>query len=500
MTLRLKLILLAIIEIVLTVTAAGYFGFYWSRNEIENLARELTKSKTQEAYTLVEQYYQNGSELTEELRNKIAGIRVAEDGYISLLDNSDGPDKGKLVLHPTDEGAILYNEEFSHIMRILDEIDGNGKAPGYGNFTRYRQQTDARGRQSEMKLGYFEYFAPWDLVILATGYERDIFASSETVRNATIKVIIFVSLAGTIIVFFTIRQMFKPVQILIDSTKEVARGNWDVSINYRSNDEIGRLSDSFNDMVKSLRDNAKIWHEFQVAKEMQISMLPESCPEIKGIDISARSIPAKQVGGDFYDFVELDSKKLGLVIGDVSGHGVSSAIVMSAAMSTVRFAAAEKVRTDKVLSLANSRLKKDIKKNMFVALFYGVIDLGNMNITYTNAGLPYPLLWRDGKLSKLPRNSSNPHYPLGIVEDCEYMENQHVLKHGDVLIFYSDGIIDAMDHNQEFYESERFMNSINRNIDLQPSGLMEKLIADMNEHIGNTDLYDDVTLVVVKIE
>ncbi|MCP4724936.1 MAG: SpoIIE family protein phosphatase [bacterium] len=500
MTLRLKLILITIIEIVLTVTVAGYLAYYESHNEIEGLARDLTKSKTQEAFTLIEQNYKNGNGLPDELRTRISGILVAEGGYISVISNETGPERGKLVIHPSNEGQLLYNEEFPHIMDILDRINLNGQENGFGEFTRYRQQTEAKGRQSEMKIGYYKYFAPLELVVLATGYEQDVFASSEVVKQSTINVIIVVSIVGTIVVFFTIRQMFRPIQILIDNTKEVARGNWEVSIDHSSNDEIGRLSGSFNEMVKSLRDNAKIWHEFQLAKEMQTGMLPESCPELPGLKISAESIPAKQVGGDFYDFIEPGQKKLGLVIGDVSGHGVSSAIVMSAALSIVRFAAEEKERTDRVMSIANSRLKKDIKKNMFVALFYGVIDLAEMKINYTNAGLPLPLLWRDGKIENLPRSKSKKQFPLGIVDDCEYMECQYSLQSGDVLIFYSDGIIEAMNDKQQFYEYSRFVSSVEKNIQLEPDDMMKELINDMNDYIGNFDLYDDVTLVIAKIE
>ncbi len=499
MTLRLKLILLTIIEIVLTVTVAGYFAFYESRKEIEDLARELTMSKTNEAYTLIEENHKNGNGLPDELKTSISAIRVAEGGYISVLSNASGPEKGKLVIHPSNEGLLLYNDEFPHIMDILDRIDLNGRENGFGGFTRYIQQTEAEGRQGEKKIGYYKYFAPLDLVVLATGYEQDIFSSSEVVKQTTINVIIVVSLVGIIVVFFTIRQMFKPIQILIDNTKEVARGNWDVSIDHKSDDEIGRLSGSFNEMVKSLRDNSKIWHEFQLAKEMQMGMLPETCPDVSGIRISAESIPAKQVGGDFYDFIEPGPGKLGIVIGDVSGHGVSSAIVMSAAMSTVRFAAEEKQKTDRVMSIANSRLKKDIKKNMFVAMFYGVIDLETMTLNYTNAGLPLPLLWRDGTVIDLPRSKSRKQFPLGIVNDCEYLECQYSLQPNDVLVFYSDGIIEAMNDQQQFYEYERFVSSVKKHIELTPDNMMKELINDMNDYIGGYELYDDVTLVIAKI-
>jgi len=500
MTLRLKLIFLAILEIILTVSIAGYFGYRESRSEIEKLAKDLTKSKTQEAFSLIDQYYKNGAEFSDELREKIASIQIANEGYIAVIDNMDGPQKGKLVIHPSNEGLLLYNDNFPHIVKILNEIDENGKLLGFGNFTHYRQQTIAKGRKGEMKIGYFKYFSPWNFVILATGYERDIFASRVIVRNSTIQVIILVSLIGILAVSITTRQMFKPVQRLTESTKEVAKGNWEISIDNNSNDEIGILSDSFNKMVKSLRENTRIWHEFKVAQEMQAKMLPDSCPKMVGIKISAKSIPAKQVGGDFYDFLTLKSQRLGIIIGDVSGHGISAAMVMAAAMSTIRFAAEANEQTDLVLQLANSRLKKDIQKNMFVALFYGIIDLRNRQIHYTNAGLPLPLLWRKGKVNLLPQTDESDRFPLGLVDRCIYKQLSFDLNPGDILIFYTDGIIETMNACQESYDFERFSASICQHIQLDPTDIIENLINDMTHHIGSIDLYDDVTLVVVKIE
>lgn len=501
MTLKVKLILLAVIEIVVTVAVAGYLGYQASQSEIKKLAKELIKSKTELAFALCEHHYKSGSAPSEVLKEEISRVQVAAHGYISVLNNSNGAQKGVLVVHPSDVGVSLYNDRFPHIKAILDEIDAQPDSVrhGYGNFTWYRQHTEARGRQGEAKIGYFKYFEPWGWVILATGYESDVYSSRDAVKRTAVQVVLLVIFVGVLAVYFLIGHMFKPVQRLTDSTKEVAQGNWDISIDYRANDEIGSLARSFDAMVQSLRENARIWHEFKVARDMQAQMLPKAFPEIAGIQMSAKSIPAREVGGDFYDFLTLNQSKLGVVIGDVSGHGISAAMVMTAAMSAIRFASEERERTDEVLNLANARLLKDTQKNMFVALFYGILDPGTRRLFYSNAGQPYPMLCRGGEVSFLPQSNQADRFPLGIVKSTLYEQMTFDLQSGDILVFYTDGIVDAMNADGEAYGFERLSASIRRHAHLAPRRLLDRLVEDMEAYCGRSNSDDDVTLVVVQV-
>lgn len=502
MSLKIKLILLATFEIIVTVTVAGYLGYQVSQNEIKKLAREVLKTKTELAFALAEHHYKTSTEPPGDLKKEIAQVQIAKDGYISVLDNSNGPRKGVLIVHPSNEGANLYNEDFPHIMKILDEIDAQPDSLkyGYGNYTSYRQHTEAKGRMGEKKIGYFKYFPPWHWVILTTGYESDVYSSRDQVKRTAVQVILLVIFVGVIVVYLTIRQMFKPVQRLTDSTKEVAQGNLDVSIEPNSNDEIGTLAKSFNAMMQSLRENARIWHEFNVARDMQAHMLPETYPEITGVQISAKSIPAKEVGGDFYDFLNLEDGKFGVVIGDVSGHGVSAAMVMTAAMSAVRFAAEEKNHTDEVLNMVNGRLNKDIQNNMFVALFYGIIDPKTYRFHYTNAGQTLPLLWRAGKVSFLPQAQKADRFPLGIVKSSTYEQLTLDLQTGDILVFYTDGIVDAMNGHYEAYGFDRLSDSIKLYANLTPTEMIDKLVTEMEQYCNCSNFDDDVTFVIVKIK
>ncbi|MFQ5603806.1 MAG: SpoIIE family protein phosphatase [bacterium] len=502
MTLKLKLIFIVTFTIIVTVAFAGYLGYRTSQNEIKKLAKELIKAKTEHAYSLCEHDYKSSPNPSQNLKQKIAEIQVSKDGYISVLGNTPAHEKGILIVHPSNVGTKLYYDiRFPHIKGIIDEIDAQDDSlkQGYGNFTYYRQQTEARGRQNEKKIGYFKYFKPWNWVILATGYEKDVYASRDEVKNTALKVVLLVIFVGILMVYFIIRQMFKPVQRLTESTREVARGNWDISIDYKSNDEIGILAQSFEQMVHSLRENARMWHEFNVAREMQSQMLPKTFPEIAGLQISAKSIPAKEVGGDFYDFLGIEDGKLGIVVGDVSGHGVSAAMVMTAAMSAVRFAAEEKGHTDDVLDMVNNRLSKDMQSHMFVALFYGIIDPRMYKLLYTNAGQTMPFIWRDGQVSFLPQAEKSDRFPLGIVRSTIYEQLSFDMQQGDILIFYTDGIVDAMNGHSATYGFERFAASISKHAGLSPTEMVEQLVADMQAYSEDNNFHDDVTLVIVKI-
>ncbi len=500
MSFRAKLILVSVLLIVLTVAMAGFLGYRESKSKIKQLARELLIAQTEQAFALCAHHNKTSSVPSEELMQEIAALQIAETGYMAVIKNADGPDKGILIIHPEEIGTNLYNNNFKHIKKVIDDIDKAGQQNGFSGYTFYRQGTKTLGRLGDKKIGYYKYFAPWKWVILATGYEDDVFSSRDQLRATLFQIVILVMLVGVIIVFGVIRVMFKPVQRLTEITKEVARGNWNVSINYQSNDEIGALSQAFDRMVKSLRENASLWHEFNVARDMQAQMLPASSPKVDGLSIKARSIPAKEVGGDFYDFLALEDGRFGVVIGDVSGHGLSAAMVMTAAMGTVRFAAEGKTQTNEVLNMVSARLNKDTQSNMFVALFYGIFDPKTKQLHYTNAGQTMPYLHRNGKTEFLPQAENSDRFPLGIVPTTIYEQLTIDLHSGDRLVFYTDGIVDAMNGNFESYGFDRFSESIRRNSDCTPADAIERLVAGMKLYSGDANFHDDVTLVIVEIE
>jgi len=498
MTLRAKLVLVALLAIVTTVSIVGALAFRESKRELEALARELLRAKTENAFELCERYQHFYGQPTEELKHDIARMRIAADGYLSVLDNAPGK-QGVLVVHPVDVGKNLYNDEFPHIKAIIDRINSMGEPQGYAGFTEYAQRTEARGRAGERKIGFYMYYKPWQWVLLATSYESDIFGGSATVKEHTVEVVVVVSLLATLFIVLSIRKMFAPLRQFIQTIRDVATGNLDASIVIETNDEIGELGRSFNHMLRSIKQNTRLWQELEIARTMQIQMLPATAPAIPGLELEARSLPATEVGGDFYDFLPSCEGRHGLIIGDISGKGLSGAMVMSAAMSSIRFAAEGTCHTAEILTRANERLSKDLKSNMFVAACLAMVDPERRQLSYTNAGQPWPLLGRDGRVDFLPHDKVGDRFPLGIRAAADYRQLEFGLQTGDVLVFYTDGIVDMMNGRAEPYGFDRLREVLQRHLSRPLNEMIAAVMADAEQYVGGGHAQDDVTLLLVKM-
>ncbi|MGH7494479.1 MAG: ATP-binding SpoIIE family protein phosphatase [bacterium] len=501
MTLRAKLVLTVLLEIALTITIVGLWAYQGSKNEIERLARDLLVARTEYAYAICERYNLHFGGPTPELKEEFQAVRIANGGYIVALDNSPSAAKGTLIIHPTDEGNNLNNERFPHIQAVFKDVDRHGQLDRYAAFITYRQETEARGRQGELKIAYYMYYKPWHWILLSSAYERDLFQSSDVVLYRTIEAVSAMTIVGLIIMTLSVRRILAPLKQLIRVTQEVAAGKLDATFVSDSKDEIGDLARSFNTMLRSLQHNLRITQEFDIARRMQMDMLPPAPPDLPGLKIAARSIPATEVGGDFYDFIPLADDKIAIIVGDVSGKGVSGAMVMSAALSALRHAAEERRQPEEILQSANHRLVRDLNRNMFVAVFCGIIDLAHGRLAYANAGQTMPLLYRNGEASYLPLPPAGDLLPIGIQAQICYGHHQIELQAGDLLVFYTDGIVDMMNDAHEPYSFERFRTAIQKHAPrLDLPEILNLLVAEAETFAGSKNRLDDLTLVAAKFE
>lgn len=499
MTLRAKLVLMGLLEIVLTISIVGVIIYHESRKEIESLALDLLQARTDFAYALCERYDELYHQPTPELKDEIRRVRIATDGYISVLQNEPADKKGELVIHPINEGRNLNIPEFPHIQEIIRNVDASGPQDGYSGYKNFVQQTEARGRQGEQKIGYYKYYKPWGWILLSTAYESDIFHHAEAVKERTIIAVVFVGILGIFLVTLSIRRMFGPLQQLTELTHKVAQGNLDASIVVESTDEIGTLARSFNMMLRSLKQNLRISQEFDIARRMQAEMLPKAAPQISGLRIESLSLPATEVGGDFYDFLPLAGNRLGIVIGDVSGKGVSGAMVMAGALSAIRFAAEERQTTNEILERSNRRLVNDIQVNMFVAVFCGIFDLNKNILYYSNAGQTMPMLYRRGEVDFLPQSENGDRFPLGIRPHVKFEQMQIGLQPDDLLVFYTDGIVDMVNGAVEPFGFERLQQSIKQHAHAALNQLPQRLVSAAEAYTGTREHIDDLTLMVVRV-
>lgn len=249
-------------------------------------------------------------------------------------------------------------------------------------------------------------------------------------------------------------------------------------------------------------EKGRMEEELKIAHDLQVSMLPENSPHMENLQVAARSISAREIGGDFYDFIEMESvdgnRQLGIIVADVSGKAVSGALVMSASRSVFRFLADENLNVQDTMRVANARLKKDIRKGMFVALLYGVVDPAKKTLALCSAGQTQPILIPNEGTPILIETEGD-RFPLGIVETCDYQETTIKLGQGDTLIFYTDGIVEAMNEQEVMYGFDRFQRVLQEGRRLTADRLLEHIIADVSDFVGDVEQHDDITVVVIRV-
>ncbi len=237
--------------------------------------------------------------------------------------------------------------------------------------------------------------------------------------------------------------------------------------------------------------------ELRIASDIQRSFLPEHIPPIAGFDIAATSIPAMEVGGDFYDFIPGDGS-LGMVIADVSGKSIPAALFMALSRTIVRANATHHEKGTDVLADANDMISADSRSGMFVTLFYGVLDDQNCSLVYANAGHPPPILLHAGSDEFIDLEVTG--IALGAMGGLEYDERRVDLSPGDVLVLYTDGVTEAINSNVEQYGSKRLCSVIRRSHGLSAQVILDKILEDITSFSGDQAQFDDITMVVVKVK
>jgi len=237
--------------------------------------------------------------------------------------------------------------------------------------------------------------------------------------------------------------------------------------------------------------------ELRIASDIQRSFLPEHIPPLAGFDMAAISIPAMEVGGDFYDFIPGDGS-IGMVIADVSGKSIPAALFMALSRTIVRANATHHERGTDVLQDANDMISADSRSGMFVTLFYGVLDQSSCNLVYANAGHPPPILLREGSNEII--NLDVTGIALGAISGVEYEERKEALYPGDLVILYTDGVTEAINSNMEQYGLKRLCLIAQRYRHLSAQGIIEKILEDITHFSGEQAQFDDITMIIAKAE
>ena len=248
-------------------------------------------------------------------------------------------------------------------------------------------------------------------------------------------------------------------------------------------------------LLKEEQELIKVQQELRLAYEIQTNLLPETSPQIDGYEIFGTSIPAKEVGGDYFDFIPLENNKLAFCLGDISGKGMPAALLMSNLQASVRGQTLARSNVKNCMEKINSMLFHNTPPEKFSTFFYGVLDSKNHKITYSNAGHNYPFLFsKDGNIKQLEEGD----IVLGCIESFQFSENVISLEPEELLLIYSDGITEAINENEEELGEEAMTNIIIKNPDLSLEEMSEKILEKVKLHSGNNLQYDDMTLVLIK--
>lgn len=323
----------------------------------------------------------------------------------------------------------------------------------------------------------------------------------------TFLVILLVSIC--FIIFFS-RSLTAPIEQLKSEIACIGRGELDYQSDVHSGDEIEALARTFESMTQELKehvaslgkisaDKERIATELNVATQIQTAMLPcifPAYPNRTDFDIYARMIPAKEVGGDFYDFFLIDEKTLGVVIADVSGKGVPAALFMVIAKTLIKNQTQQGKSPADVFRDVNNQLCENNEAAMFVTAFLAVLDLQTGEMRYVNAGHNPPLIrHREEPFQWI---QTKPSLVLAGLENVSYRENRIQMNPGDLLFLYTDGVTEAMDNEKQQYTGKRLIHLLNEWRDSGPETLSTELLKSVHQFTAGAEQSDDITILALE--
>lgn len=334
----------------------------------------------------------------------------------------------------------------------------------------------------------------------------------DVIKTAYIKVGIisgFAVLFGIIGAFILGITITRPIGKLAEGARIVGTGNLDHKINVKSSNELGELANIFNVMTVNLKKAQEVMikqqrleRELEVAREIQISLIPKDIAKIPGYEVNAFYKSAKEVGGDYYDILPLNKERFGIVMGDVSGKGVPAALIMTMARSMLHSVALKNFNeiSSETLKELNSIIYKDIKEDMFLTIFYGLLDINRNIIDISSAGHNDTIVFRKKSVGIEPYNPKG--FPIGTDPGPRFdkiiKHEEILLEKGDKMVIFTDGITEAMNKENQEYGDVRLLDIIKTNGDKNSKELMEAIISDVNKFVNGAEQSDDIALVVLE--
>jgi sigma-B regulation protein RsbU (phosphoserine phosphatase) len=324
----------------------------------------------------------------------------------------------------------------------------------------------------------------------------------ELLRPALLTNAIFGISVGVGLAVLVSGNITRPLKEIIRVLKKVRDGYFDQKVKVTSNDEIGYTGDVINEMTDGLIERDKMRQSLELAKEVQQNFLPKADPEIAGLDIAGQSIYCERTGGDYYDYFELGDHqqgKIGIAVGDVSGHGISSALLMASARSSLRQRALLSGNIAQIISDVNRQLTRDVQESgRFMTLFCSEIDTHTQRIRWVRAGHE-PAIFYDPATNRF-EELKGPGMALGVDESWQYEEKQKSgLTQGQIIVFGTDGVWEAHNARGKIFGKEALFEIIRKYAAKSAKEMVAAIIDSLDRFRQDAIPEDDVTLVVVKV-
>lgn len=430
------------------------------------------------------------------LSENIGKIRPYENSQIMVLSRN-----GDFLASP--DTSMIYNESIFSLALSMDNDSiydlGMDMVEGKKGVVPIKKGWD--GNSHTM------FYAPlthigWSMASICS--DKDILRGLSSVSDKLIGIGVIGLLLMFILCRIIIRKQVKPLTAFADSAKAIAKGDFNASLPLITHhDEMYQLKDSFIFLQEELQEHIetlkrttaskeRIESELRVARDIQMSIIPKIFPDFpnkEGIEIYASITPAKEVGGDLYDFF-ISNEKLYFAIGDVSGKGIPASLLMVVALSLLRSSASNQSSPASIVKTLNNSIAKNNDRNMFITLFAGILDLDTGELRYCNAGHNSPVIITNGQASYMKVESN---VPLGVAYGFEYSEENCLIDKNSTILLYTDGITEAENGNKVLFGEDKLLETTANARFNSPKELIEKIISSVNEHVDGAEQSDDLT-------
>jgi len=443
---------------------------------------------------------------------RLAGISTVDWEIQSMVDrlSTIKPTAGSFVLiaSPGDDYIISDTKQPETVMSGASLLN----LPWFTDLRFSRSGTVDIGRFTDSGIEYMSFSRMFSNGWLFSVQipAREIFTEIEK-RNLRFSLIIASSFITHLLLaaYILSRIINRPLHKLSKGVAELGSGNLEKRLDINSRDEFGTLAAVFNKMTVDLKESIdqnvrehaekeRIGTELNVATKIQASMLPRCFPAFPGrteFDIYAAMQPAKEVGGDFYDFFFVDNNTLAIVIADVSGKSVPAALFMVIARTLIKNTALSGKSPATVFGIVNKMLCENNDANMFVTAILGYLDIPSGTLTFVNAGHNPPLLRSGGHFDWL---KVKPEIVLAVREDAFYRQYEVILRHGDELLLYTDGVTEAVNNDNELFSDRRLLETVNNNLDLPLREFTVSLKCEIDKFAEGAEQADDITMLVLR--